>query len=126
MSKLPPIKHGIGKNAIICNSGVTADAENTTVFGKLTEAKAENAISIGYNNKATGKNSLSSGNTTEASGNESATMGVGTIANHRGQYAFGAYNIVDTNTNPASQRGKYIELIGNGNAGARSNARTLD
>ena len=37
------------------------------------------------------------------------------------------YNVADTNASNSTERGNYIEIVGNGTANnARSNARTLD
>ena len=53
-------------------------------------------------------------------------FGADTIANSYAQFVFGQFNIPDPRTND-SQRGTYIEIIGNGTmSNNRSNARTLD
>lgn len=63
-----------------------------------------------------------------ASGEGSHAEGDHTTANHFYQHVFGAYNMIDTST--SSDRGKYVEIVGNGEGDAyhteRSNARTLD
>lgn len=62
-----------------------------------------------------------------ASGTYSVAEGDGTIANHKSQHVFGEYNTEDVNTNGATARGSYVEMVGNGTGSTnRSNARTLD
>lgn len=121
------------KNTVSNNYGVAIGREN--------KAKAANAFAANYNNTASGQMSHAEGNETEASGicshsegwgtvasgAGSHAEGYGTIANHKNQHAKGAYNIADPSAAPATGRGNYVEIVGNGTADdARSNARTLD
>lgn len=76
---------------------------------------------------ATQDYAIATGQQTVASGVASQADGVNTVANHKSQRAFGEYNVADTNAATASERGDYIEIVGNGTAdNQRSNARTLD
>jgi hypothetical protein len=62
-----------------------------------------------------------------ASGAYSYAGGQGAEANHRSQHVFGEHNVVDPSTAAATERGTYVEIVGNGTSDtARSNARTLD
>lgn len=61
-----------------------------------------------------------------ASGTASHAEGNNTIANHKSQHVFGEYNIEDNSSATASNRGNYVEIVGNGTEYTRSNARTLD
>lgn len=74
-----------------------------------------------------GNYSAAIGNTVIASGTASQAEGTGTTANRKSQHTFGEFNIVDTTGTGITQRGAYIEIVGNGTDDAtRSNACTLD
>lgn len=76
---------------------------------------------------ASGEGSHAEGHVTTASGVFSHSEGRRTIANHLSQHVAGEFNIEDPSTEPASNRGTYVEIIGNGTSNNnRSNARTLD
>ena len=96
-----------------------AEGYNTTASEKYSHAE-------GYATTASGRFSHAEGNTTTASGYNSHAEGSFTIANHHAQHVFGSYNIADPSTGAASTRGNYLEIVGNGTASDRSNARTLD
>lgn len=90
-------------------------------------ASGNNAHAEGSNTTASGSTSHAEGSNTTASGSNSHSSGTQTIANHKSQFVFGEFNISDPSTATASNRGTYIEIVGNGTAdNARSNARTLD
>ena len=75
----------------------------------------------------TSTGAIAEGIDTEASGEGSHAEGQGTIANHSAQHVFGAYNIAESSTGNASEKGTYIEIVGNGTSESeRANARTLD
>ena len=77
----------------------------------------------------TGENSLLANNilSNVASGVNSHASGSNTIANHANQHVFGMNNIADDSENPANEKGKYVEIVGVGEAeNARRNGRTLD
>ena len=70
---------------------------------------------------------MSEGLKTNASGQSSHAEGYGTIANHQAQHVFGIYNVADNSQSISTNKGNYVEIVGNGTtANARSNARTLD
>ena len=63
----------------------------------------------------------------EGSGDFSHAGGVGTTAQRASQQVFGEYNTLDTSGNNESDKGDYVEIVGNGTDNLhRSNARTLD
>ena len=114
--------HAEGMNTMA--SGVCSHAEGYFTiasgdFGSHTE---------GYYTTASGHyGSHTEGYSTTASGDYSHAEGRYTTANHRSQHTFGEYNVLDASTATATNRGNYIEIVGNGTASnARSNARTLD
>lgn len=91
---------------------------NTTNTGEHAFAEGNNTIASGGSSHAEGANS-------EASGAGSHAEGGHTIAQRRAQHVFGEYNIADE-TGSITTRGSYVEIVGNGTASRRSNARTLD
>ena len=102
-------------------SGIQSHAEglSTTAFGDASHAE-------GNITTASGTHSHAEGCGTTASGIQSHAEGLNTIANHKSQHVFGENNIADTSENNATERGNYVEIVGNGSTTVRSNARTLD
>lgn len=94
----------------------------------ITEPTITGSISMGRKSNTTvGDNSAAIGEDVEASGANCYATGTGTVANHLCQYVAGEYNVADASSASASERGTYIEIIGNGTASdALSNARSLD
>lgn len=78
------------------------------------------------NNSASGVYTWAEGNLSTASGDISHAEGSGTVANHRAQHVFGEYNIPDHHSSLGTERGNYVEIVGNGTNLSNSNARTLD
>lgn len=70
--------------------------------------------------------SLATGEGDVASGYHSHAEGYNTLASRKSQHVFGEYNVEDSGGADASVKGDYIEIVGNGTSGTRSNARTLD
>lgn len=151
----PSIKAGSGSYSIIEGSSTTAsglqshaegagsqasgdashaEGSNTKATNSQAHAEGLSTLASGYFSHAEGNTSTASGNTSHsegsfavASGASSHAQGYGTVANHAYQYAAGQYNVADVSSAAATQRGNYIEIIGNGtNENSRSNARTLD
>lgn len=113
---------GIGTNAT--NQASHAEGSLSTASGKWSHAEGNGSI-------ASGISAHSENYYTEAKGNYSHAEGYNSIATKRSQHVFGEYNIQDpltTNTSSSpSQKGTYIEIVGNGTANNFcSNARTLD
>ena len=95
-----------------------ADKENTVLSTTLSRGRATGKSGTG---------SVAFGENVTASGSYSHAEGVSTIANHRSQNVAGEYNVADTSFSADTERGEFIEIIGNGtSSNLRSNARTLD
>ena len=112
--------HAEGSDTIASDVAAHAEGQQTTASG--TNSHAEGAGTV-----ASGSESHAEGSYTTASGTGAHVEGTGTIANHAYQHVFGTWNEADGNSNPAYEKGKYIEIVGNGrSASNRTNARTLD
>ena len=112
--------HAEGNTTRASGSGSHAEGYTTTASGSDSHAE-------GWNTEASGGYSHAEGHDTQASGETSHAEGQGTIANHRSQHVFGENNVADPSTATSSNKGNYIEIVGNGSASnRRSNARTLD
>ena len=125
--------HAEGYYAIA--SGVTSHAEGygTLASGEDSHAEGGSTTASGYqshaeggNTTALGETSHAEGSSTTASGKSSHAEGSNTTANHKSQHVFGEFNIADTSENNATERGNYIEIVGNGTYKKKNNARTLD
>ena len=106
--------------------GTTASGNFSHAEGTRTKAENIQSHSEGYYTTASGISSHTEGSYTVASGAYGHTEGLYTVANHRSQHVFGEYNIEDDSSSTSSNRGNYIEIIGNGDYNNRSNAYTLD
>lgn len=130
-----------GGNAVGFGTLTRANGVNTLAMGERTTASGNNAVAGGYNSNASGTDAIAMGNNatasgnyssafgnyTEASGVNSLAIGQGTKATRRSQFVFGEYNIEDTQGNNTQAKGKFLEIVGNGNNNSsRSNARMLD
>lgn len=117
----------VGSGSVAFGTGVTASDSNSQAFGFSTTASGTNSHAIGYSTKASGHHSFASGYMTEAAGRESSAGGWRTIAKNKAQHVFGECNVPDPSESVATERGTYVEIVGNGtNSNNRSNARTLD
>ena len=114
-----PCSHAEGSQTTA--SGACSHAE-----GGNTQATQPNAHSEGGGTTASGACSHSEGSGTTASGDISHAEGSGTVANHKAQHVFGEYNIPDHHSSLGTERGNYVEIVGNGTNLSSSNARTLD
>jgi hypothetical protein len=97
--------------------------------GRYTNAKGDGSHAEGFDTKATGHSSHAEGGYTKAEGYASHAEGYYTHALSRSQHVQGEYNIPDPeyNVDDPEQRGKYVHIVGNGDAyNNRSNAHTLD
>lgn len=121
--------------------GTTASGDYSHTEGGGTKASSSSAHAEGSGTTASGNSSHAEGSGTTASGIDSHAEGGGTnatgdcshaegnytTAKHRSQHTFGEYNVLDSSTATATNRGNYVEIVGNGTStSARSNARTLD
>lgn len=126
--------HSEGNLSTASGQASHAEGYNTTASGFAahaeggdTQATGNYAHAGGRYSSATGACSHAEGRETTASGTNSHSSGRGTVANSKSQTVFGEYNAVDPGFTVASERGTYIEIVGNGaDAQNRSNARTLD
>ena len=139
----PAIWPGEGSNAILegniaenVASAIFSKASgtSTTASGNYSHAQGYHTIASGpqshaegYYTEVSGQSSHAEGNHTTANGDNSHSEGVQTIAKNNCQHVFGKHNIADVSTNPPTQIGNYVEIVGNGaDTTHRSNARTLD
>ena len=111
--------HAEGNSTIASGGCSHAEGGSTTVSAYYGHAEGYQTIASNYYAHAEGHKVLASGTGAHAEGNT-------TEANHKAQHVFGEYNLVDASTAAASERGTYVEIVGNGTSTARSNARTLD
>lgn len=98
------------------------------VEGFSSSAAGNYAHAEGYKNIANGEAAHAEGSNTSAPGYYSHTEGYKTVALNKSQHVFGEFNILDNDPYQvmSDERGKWVEIVGNGNSVTRSNARTLD
>ena len=126
--------HAEGNSTTASKSSAHSEGASTTASNTASHAEGYETEASGYAAHAEGKATVASGlyshaegDTTKATGHYSHAEGSGTIANHASQHVFGEFNVPDESTANASNRGTYVEIVGNGSrASAQSNARTLD
>ena len=125
--------HAEGEGTTAAGSGSHAEGSYTkaTAYyahseGYGTTASGNGAHAEGQYNLAQGAGAHAEGNYTTAIGLYSHTEGYNTQATHLYQHVFGVYNLLDTSSATSTNKGNYVEIVGNGQYGARSNARTLD
>lgn len=118
----------LGINATAEGMGTTASGQFAHAEGNGTVSSARSAHAEGTQTSASGLGAHAEGIGTTASGDYSHVEGWYTAARYRSQHTFGEYNVFDiVNGTLSSNRGTYVEIVGNGTAAdARSNARTLD
>lgn len=101
--------------------GIASHAEGlySTAIAGTSHAEGDHSTAMGEASHAEGKSS-------SAFGNYAHSEGAYTGANGRSQHVFGEYNVIDNVPGP-TQRGTYVEIVGNGtDTDNKSNARTLD
>ena len=106
------LSHAEGNETTASAYGSHAEGGCTTASGAISHAE-------GGSTTASGESSHAEGHYTTASGESSHAEGFGTVASSENQHVQGRYNIEDSSE-------KYAHIVGNGTAGARSNAHTLD
>ena len=112
--------HAEGGGSVASGSVAHAEGSGTLASGNCAHAEGASSTASGDVSHAEGANTVASGTVSHA-------QGYGTIAKTAYQHAAGQYNVDDPSNAEASQRGTYVEIIGNGTAAnAKSNARTLD
>ena len=100
----------------------TASGDNSHAEGSSTTASGDGSHAEGSGTTASGSYSHAEGENTIASGVNSHAVGERTEANGANQYVQGRYNIPDDSI----LHTQYVHIIGNGDAGKKSNAYTLD
>lgn len=129
-----------GYNSHAEGNGTLADANSSHAEGTGSEARGDSSHAEGYKTTASGQESHAEGYQTIAdgsvshaegdrtisNGHYSHTEGQSTIADGRSTHVFGEYNVQNPDSQDVRQRGKFVEIVGNGDSNARSNARTLD
>lgn len=131
--------HAEGDGASATQTGAHAEGRVTTASGEASHAEGAGSKAYGVGAHAEGGGTIASGGSshaegggTTASGEYSHAEGGQTIANHKSQHVFGEWNIEDDSSALGTERGNYIEIVGNGeipdggSTAVRSNARTLD
>ena len=125
--------HAEGQRTKASGYAAHVEGQGTTASGGYSHAQGRGGIASGYAAHAEGWSTIASkdyshaeGYDTTASGQSSHAEGAGTIANHVSQHVFGEYNIADSSSAAVTNRGNYVEIVGNGTDSTRSNARTLD
>ena len=128
-----PDSHAEGNYTTASGDASHAEGGGTQASGQYSHAEGASTVASnnkdhaeGYQTTASGGCAHAEGYGTVASGLDSHAEGDSTIANHLAQHVFGQYNIADTSTATTDNKGKYVEIVGNGSYNARSNARTLD
>ena len=114
--------HAEGRDMNISAQYSHGEGRQNTIQSDGNYAHAE-----GANNQANGVACHVEGMSNVANGVYSHAEGIFTNATHLAQHVFGFANILDSSTNAKTQKGTYIEIVGNGeNKNNRSNARALD
>ena len=116
----------IGVQSHAEGAGTTASGADAHTEGRYTTASGDYSHAEGYTTTASGDYSHAEGSDTTASGDYSHAEGQATTANHKSQHVYGEYNIADPSPSQSTERGTYVEIVGNGEFFAHSNARTLD
>lgn len=99
-----------------------------TIGTRGTNVVGDYSFAIGSNVDAKATSTFAVGNYAIAEGTYSTAFGSNTNARYRSQFIFGEYNVLDNKSGASipTDRGNYVEIVGNGTSSARSNARTLD
>lgn len=129
-----PAAHAEGYMTKATGDRAHSEGVSTTASGWASHAEGSVATASGDSSHAENSHTIASGNAshaeganTQASGHYSHAEGYYTRATHKAQHVFGEFNVLDGSSSTASNRGNYVEIVGNGTgASARSNARTLD
>ena len=99
-----------------------------TIGTRGTNVVGDYSFAIGSNVDAKATSTFAVGNYAIAEGTYSTAFGSNTNARYRSQFVFGEYNIHDSKSEATipTDRGNYVEIVGNGTSTTASNARTLD
>ena len=123
------IRNGTGTDSVVQGTNTYASGNYSHAEGWGSSASEATAHAEGYLTSAQRGYSHAEGYRTIADGSGSHVEGYFTKATHKSQHVFGEYNDYDPSEAAATQRGTYVEIVGNGTStsdSGRSNARTLD
>lgn len=113
--------HAEGGDNTASGIGSHVEGNSNTASGMGSHAEGGNS------NIASGTSSHVEGSSNTASGSYSHVEGNHNTGKFKNQHVFGEYCITDPASGSGTNRGTYIEIVGNGTgSNARSNARTLD
>lgn len=127
--------HAEGRGSEASGTYAHAEGYGTTASDQCAHAEGNGTTASGVSSHSEGAGTTASGAQGAhaegrggiASGDSAHAEGYYTIANHRSQHVFGEYNTEDDSTAAATEKGNYVEIVGNGTAtNARNNVRTLD
>lgn len=124
--------HAEGSVTLASRQAAHAEGYGTVASGDYSHAEGEETSALGEAAHAEGFRT-SAGIFTHAEGYYTQAVGAGahsegsyTVANHKSQHVFGEYNVADPALTSASNRGNFVEIVGNGTYSTTSNARALD
>ena len=123
------VRNGTGTDSVVQGTNTYASGNYSHAEGWGSSASEATAHAEGYLTSAQRGYSHAEGYRTVADGSGSHVEGYFTKATHKSQHVFGEYNEEDPSEAAATQRGTYIEIVGNGTSTSdvgRANARTLD
>lgn len=120
----PPIERGEGEDSVSCGKGNTVTGKFAGSGGRNNNTSGDYAYTNGFGNTASATCAVSMGNQCKSTQNGAVSWGSRTVANAQYQTARGISNIPDTPDN--NGKGKYVDIVGNGNSNNPSNAYTLD
>ena len=125
--------NNVARNAAVVCGGISNKARSSysAVGGGLGNVAAGDFGSIvgGEDNSISGGSHavICGGQDNRVEGKYAMAAGHGSLVKRRSAFAFGEYNVEDSQGSDQNSRGDYVEIVGNGTAdNARSNARTLD
>ena len=126
--------HAEGTNTTATGEKAHAEGSSSVASGNVSHAQGVGTMALGYashsqgySTRASGEASTAEGYIAYATGDYSHAGGKQTRAENRSQNVFGEFNVADPSGASATDKGTYVEIVGNGTANnARSNARTLD
>lgn len=122
-----PVKRGeTDISAMLADEDSVSNGDYTLAIGENVWCTGMDSLCCGDSAEANGDHTISVGLSTQANGPESASFGRGTVAKKRSQMVFGEFNVQDPSSTAWDKRGTYIEIVGNGSASRKANARTLD
>lgn len=125
--------HAEGSQSIASGKAAHAEGTGTTASGNRAHAEGVGTLAQGVGSHAEGNATQATSSQSHAEGLESVAAapsshaeGIGSKATHKSQHVEGEYNILDTSTAAATDRGTYVHIVGNGTSDiVRSNALTL-